>query len=185
MVIWTLAKKDLRLLLRDRRALVILLAMPFLFILVLGMSLGESFGRKPDDRLRVYVVDLDRGHYTQVGGFPEKKWSLVVQDDFKQTGGIRLEEIESLEKAKHMVKDHQCAAVLVFGPTFSQKLSDCSFLDTKNAINPMTGDGISLPEQERPNPGHGGLDRETGCPGGAAARGIAVDDRPGLRQTRR
>ena len=40
MVIWTLAKKDLRLL----RALVILIAMPFLFILVLARSakLGEA-----------------------------------------------------------------------------------------------------------------------------------------------
>src|SRR5438876_7213337 len=61
MATWTLAKKDLRLLLRDRRAVVILLAMPFIFILVLGMSLGEGFGQKPDDRLRVSLVDLDRG----------------------------------------------------------------------------------------------------------------------------
>ena len=60
-MIWTLAKKDLRLLLRDRRAVVILLAMPFIFILVLGLSLGEGFGQKPDDRLRISLVDLDRG----------------------------------------------------------------------------------------------------------------------------
>src|SRR5262249_6098370 len=61
MVIWTLAKKDLRLLLRDARAMVILLAMPLIFILVLGVSLGEGWGKKPDDTLRVSVVILDRG----------------------------------------------------------------------------------------------------------------------------
>src|SRR5262245_31472736 len=61
MAIWTLAKKELRLLVRDRRALIILLAMPFIFILILGLSLGEGFGQKPDDRLRVSLVDLDRG----------------------------------------------------------------------------------------------------------------------------
>ena len=61
MPIWTLAKKDLRLLIRDPRALVILLAMPFLFILVLGISLGEGFGKKPLEGLRVSVVNLDRG----------------------------------------------------------------------------------------------------------------------------
>jgi linearmycin/streptolysin S transport system permease protein len=61
MPIWTLAKKDLRLLVRDPRALTILLAMPFLFILVLGISLGEGFGRKPLEGLRVSVVNLDRG----------------------------------------------------------------------------------------------------------------------------
>jgi ABC-type transport system involved in cytochrome c biogenesis permease component len=61
MVIWTLAKKDLRLLLRDARALIILLAMPLIFILVLGVSLGEGFGQKPEDRLRVSVLNLDEG----------------------------------------------------------------------------------------------------------------------------
>src|SRR5438132_619918 len=61
MAIWTLAKKELRLFLRDRRAVVILLAMPFIFILILGMSLGEGFGQKPDDRLRVSLVDEDLG----------------------------------------------------------------------------------------------------------------------------
>ncbi len=58
---WTLAKKDLRLLLRDPRAGVILLAMPLIFILVLGMSLGEGFGQQPSERLRVSLVDLDEG----------------------------------------------------------------------------------------------------------------------------
>src|SRR5262245_59334282 len=60
-MIWTLAKKELRLLLRDPKAAVILLVMPFLFILVLGVSLGEGFGQKPDDRLRISIVELDRG----------------------------------------------------------------------------------------------------------------------------
>ena len=57
MVIWTLARKDLRLLVRDARALVILLVMPLVFILVLGISLGEGFGQKPEDRLRVSVLN--------------------------------------------------------------------------------------------------------------------------------
>lgn len=61
MATWTLAKKDLRLLVRDVRAMVILLAMPFLFILVLGISLGEGFGKKPLEGLRVSVVNLDAG----------------------------------------------------------------------------------------------------------------------------
>jgi ABC-type transport system involved in cytochrome c biogenesis permease component len=62
MLIWALAKKDLRLLARDTRALVLLLAMPFVFIMVLGLSLGEGFGHKPDDRMRVSLVILDEAH---------------------------------------------------------------------------------------------------------------------------
>jgi ABC-2 type transport system permease protein len=61
MPVWTIAKKELRLLFRDPRALIILVAMPFIFILILGISLGEGFGQKPDDRLRVSLVDEDLG----------------------------------------------------------------------------------------------------------------------------
>jgi hypothetical protein len=61
MILWILARKDLRLLLRDARALVILLLMPLFFIMVLGISLGEGFGQKPEDRLRISVLNLDEG----------------------------------------------------------------------------------------------------------------------------
>src|SRR5437588_9029626 len=62
MAIWTIARKEARLLLRDPRAGIILIAMPFIFILVLGLSLGEGFGKKPDDTLHISVVDLDVGY---------------------------------------------------------------------------------------------------------------------------
>ena len=61
MPIWILAKKELRLLARDYRALVILVAMPLIFIVVLGISVGEGFGQKPGDKLRVSVVIIDEG----------------------------------------------------------------------------------------------------------------------------
>lgn len=61
MAIWTLAKKDFRVLLRDRLATALLVAMPLLFILTLGLLLGENFGRKADDTLRLSLVSLDRG----------------------------------------------------------------------------------------------------------------------------
>jgi ABC-type multidrug transport system permease subunit len=60
MVTWSLAKKEFRLLLRDWRAALILVAMPLLFILVLGLLLGEGFGQKADDRIRVMIVDRDQ-----------------------------------------------------------------------------------------------------------------------------
>lgn len=58
--VWTLTRKELRLLVRDVRAVIILLAMPLIFILVLGISLGEGFGQKTAD-LRVSVLVLDEG----------------------------------------------------------------------------------------------------------------------------
>src|SRR4051812_14068998 len=61
MLMRALVKKEFLLLLRDRLSACILLLMPLLFILLLGLLLGEGFGQQPDDRLRVSVVDLDEG----------------------------------------------------------------------------------------------------------------------------
>ncbi|MBV9121999.1 MAG: ABC transporter permease [Planctomycetes bacterium] len=134
MVIWTLAKKDLRLLVGDRRAVVILLAMPILFILVLGIALGE-------DKLRVTVVDLDQGDYAKDAGFPPKKWSAMVRDDLEKTADIQVE-VLSLEQARNLVNRRKRAAVVVFGPDFSKRVSQCSFLE--GGINPFDRNGVRL-----------------------------------------
>src|SRR5262245_21324042 len=104
MIAWTLAKKDLRSLLRDPKAAVILLVMPLLFILVLGVSLGEGFGQKPDGRLRVSLGDLDEGPPgaemsggvalpggLRVGVGFSAMWAQMVRYDLAQTAGIRVE----------------------------------------------------------------------------------------------
>lgn len=137
MPIWTLAKKELRLLLRDRFAAVILLAMPLIFILVLGLLLGEGFGQKPDDRLRVSLVDLDTGKSALDGN---ESWSKVVQRDLAETADIKVEIVETLPEAERLVRDHKRAAVLVFGPDFSQKVDRCSFL--ADGLNPFHRDGV-------------------------------------------
>src|SRR5437867_2618766 len=141
MAIWTLAKKDLRLLLRDPRAGVILLAMPLIFILVLGVSLGEGFGQKPDDRLRVSLVDLDPGP-PPGPGFQQSSWAKVVQDDLAKTADIRMEVIGSREEAQSLVAAGKRAAVLVFGRKFSEHVARSSFL--ADGLNPFHRDGVNL-----------------------------------------
>jgi ABC-type Na+ efflux pump permease subunit len=140
-MIWTLAKKELRLLLRDPKAAIILLAMPFLFILVLGMSLGEGFGQKPDNRLRVSLVDQDQGLPAGTK-FPKTSWAKVVQRDLAETAGIRVEIIGSREEAQRLTRDGKRAAVLVFGPEFSKKVNNSSFLVGGN--NPFHWNGVRL-----------------------------------------
>jgi ABC-type multidrug transport system permease subunit len=142
MVTWALAAKDFRLLLRDRRALVILLAMPVIFILILGISLGEGFGQKPDNRLRVSIVDLDRGPSDPKRGSLGMPWSKMVQRDLAETAEIRVEVIPSREEAERLVSTGKRSAVLVFGPDFSDRVAQCSFL--ASGINPFYRDGVNL-----------------------------------------
>jgi ABC-2 type transport system permease protein len=140
MATWLLIKKDLRLTLRDRRALVVLLLMPLLLIFVLAMSLGEGY-----ERLRISVVDLDRGFTERdpdSGKTTERHWSKVIEDDLAQTAGIRVEFISTEEEAQDLVSRSQRAAVLVLGPKFSEQVTKCSFL--ADGVNPYFRDGVNL-----------------------------------------
>jgi ABC-type Na+ efflux pump permease subunit len=151
MAIWTIARKEARLLLRDPRAGIILLAMPFVFILVLGLSLGEGFGQKPDDRLRVSLVDLDQGYVPPPAKdgkpavrFPDDSWAKVVQRDLAETAGIRVEVIPSREEAQQLIARSKRSAILVFGPHFSERVHSASFL--ADGLNPFYRDGVKLAE---------------------------------------
>src|ERR1700677_944321 len=102
MPIFTLALKDLRLLLRDPRSAVILLITPLLLILVLGLALGEGFGETPDDRLRISIVNLDAG-LPPGTTYPKKRWSDIAIDDISATQDIRLELIPDRAEAERLV----------------------------------------------------------------------------------
>jgi ABC-type multidrug transport system permease subunit len=147
MPILTLAAKDLRLLLRDARSAVILLVTPLILILVLGLALGEGFGEKPDERLRISVVNLDRG-LPGPQPFPDKPWSQVVMDDLTATAGIRLEIIPDKAEAERLMARNRRAAVIVFEPDFSENMNRCSFLThaTPPPINPFDRDGVRMNE---------------------------------------
>ena len=58
-------------------------------------QVGEGFGQKPDDRLRVSVVNEDAGLPPDAGPFPGKPWSQVVLDDLAGSTDIRIELIDS------------------------------------------------------------------------------------------
>src|SRR5579871_713953 len=124
MPIWILAKKDLRVLLRDTRAAIILMVMPVVFILVLGLALGESFGQKPDDRLRITLVNEDKGLPPNPGPYPGRPWSDVVRDDLAQTGGIKVEIVPNRDEATALIREGKRSAIIVFTPEFSDRVQD-------------------------------------------------------------
>ncbi len=146
----TIALKDLRLLLRDPRSAVILLVMPLLLIIVLGLALGEGFGAKPDDRIRISIVNLDAGLPADFQReFPPGKWSDQVLADLTDTADIRVEVIPTVEEAERLVARGDRSAVVVFEPEFSDRVHRCSFVGEpfkKNPINPLYRDGMRTRE---------------------------------------
>lgn len=137
MAIWTLARKEIRLLLRDRVAALILIGMPVLFMYILGSLVDDGYGQK--ERLRISVVNLDQGPCS-VKGYDN--WAAYAQKDLQDTGGVVVERIESMEEANRLIREHRRAAVLVFGPNFSSQVEQCSFLI--GGVNPFHHDGVYL-----------------------------------------
>src|SRR5690349_12014338 len=128
MPVLVIALKDLRLLVRDPRSAVILVAMPLVLILILGLTLGEAFGRKPDSQIRVSVLVEDKGAPPDPTGFPGKPWSEVAIEDMTDTGNVRVERIATREEAERLARSGDRAAVVVFGPEFSDRAQHCSFV---------------------------------------------------------
>jgi ABC-type Na+ efflux pump permease subunit len=138
-IIWTLVKKELRLVLRDPVSLILLFVLPLVFILVFGLFVGEGFGQKPDNHLRISIVDLDHGSGLHAG----EPWSHVVRDDLGKTAGVRVQIIkEGHAEAERLIREHKRAAVLIFEPGFTGKMNQCSFL--ADGINPFHREGVYL-----------------------------------------
>src|SRR5580704_10181712 len=63
---WEITRKDLRILLRDSRALFVLLVLPLVFITIIGLTMGKLLGWKNTNQvLKVGVVDAVA--YEQIG----------------------------------------------------------------------------------------------------------------------
>jgi ABC-type multidrug transport system permease subunit len=147
MAFLTIAHKDLRLLFRDPRSAIILLAMPLVLILILGLTIGEAFGRKPDQQIRVSVLIEDTGLPPDAGDFPGEPWSEVVIRDLTDTGNVRVERISSRAEAEQLTDRGERAAVVVFGPTFSNNAHRCSFVGgefRQDPLNPLNEYGVNL-----------------------------------------
>jgi ABC-2 type transport system permease protein len=64
---WEITKKDIRLLVRDVRALFVLLVLPLVFITIIGLTMGKLFGwRNTNQILRIGVVNAIA--YDKIGG---------------------------------------------------------------------------------------------------------------------
>lgn len=67
---WEITKKDIRLLVRDARAVFVLLVLPMVFITIIGLTMGKLFGwRNTNQILKIGVVNSIA--YDEIGG---PKW---------------------------------------------------------------------------------------------------------------
>jgi ABC-2 type transport system permease protein len=113
MTFWKIARKDLRILARDRRTLFGLVALPLFFITILGISAGQLFTEKEKaKRVRVGVVNEDKSPLS------EKLISEVEKLDV-----LQVIDLPDRESAQEQLADAKVDVVAFIGPRYHEMVA--------------------------------------------------------------
>lgn len=138
MNIWNIARKDLLLLARDRRAVSVLIALPLVFIAIIGMSTGQMLGwRNENEQLRLAVINRDAESQPAPaadgpsdGEEPEPideklaalSGQIVARLQAKQ--GLAVQVMTSRQDANELLHDGELTAVIMIGPEFRSRVDE-------------------------------------------------------------
>jgi ABC-2 type transport system permease protein len=107
-----ITRKDLLLLVRDRRALVVLLLLPMAFICILGLSTGRLLGWRNDNQLlKLGVVDNCKSRHS----------SLIIAR-MQAIDGIKTVRVASLDEVEKQLSARDLTAAVVIGESFESKV---------------------------------------------------------------
>ena len=116
---WHLTWKDLRLQVRDRRALAVLLILPLIFISIIGLSTGKMVGwRASNQEIQVAWVDRDGGELAQ-----------RLRTKLSEKGDVRIEVYADTESAKRDVLSSKMTMSLTIGSEFQKRVNELELRD--------------------------------------------------------
>lgn len=128
---WNITWKDLRLLARDRRALIMLLLLPLMFIAILGMSTGQFLTKDKEPRqLRIATVDEGRSEPSQ---------DLVKA--LSQHEGIRILEEKDVPAAKILLEKNEASVLLIIPDSYEAKVDELRMGDILDSANGQLAEG--------------------------------------------
>lgn len=115
---WQITKKDIRLLVRDRRTLFVLVVLPMSFISILGASTGQLFSAAEKNRAyRIGVVD-------ESDSVPSKK----IISETQQIRSMQLVEFDSRAAARRaLANEGGIDLLLMIGPEFEERVNGLHF----------------------------------------------------------
>ena len=143
MTAWYITRKDLLLLVKDKRAVVLLLVLPLLFISIVGMSTGQFLTRDENNqRFKVAVVDLDESELS--------RRLVKVLEQHRELLVIRL---PSIDEARQSLKRGESSLLLTVGPQFEERADELRISDVLNSDSGPLAEGpasLDLTLESRP-----------------------------------
>lgn len=107
-IVWTLATKDLKLLLRDKAGFFFTFAFPVVFACFFGLIFSDMSGGPSN--VRVAILDQDGG------AFADAFVAQLARNDM-----LSLRDAETLEAAEHAVRTGRVTALVVLPPDFTER----------------------------------------------------------------
>lgn len=130
---WEITKKDLRLILKDKGALYTLLALPVVFIAILGVSTGQLFTRHDESQLvKIGIVDEDCSEL-----------STQIYQDLSAIGGLRVAKVKDRDEARMRLQDGRSGVVVILGSDFHNRIEDLEMEDIFDLKTGKLSTGLS------------------------------------------
>src|SRR4051794_4724307 len=99
---WQVTKKDLWLLVRDRRTLAILVVLPLVFITIIGLSTGKLLGWQAENqKLKIVLLNQDTGELA----------AKVVQT-VEANDCLTIQRLDDLGEARRRLAADECAGLV-------------------------------------------------------------------------
>ena len=130
---WQITRKDLLLLLKDRRALVLLLILPLLFIAIVGMSTGQFLTRDDDSqRFRILVVNA-----------ADCELSQKFIQSLRGHAELLVTEVPADEQARQILQRGDASMLVRIGAEFESRAEELRVSDLFNSETGPLSEGPS------------------------------------------
>ncbi len=133
MGVWEITVKDLRLILKDRGALYTLLALPVVFIAILGMSTGQLMTTHEVSKLLKIGVVIES----------TEPVAEDVYQSLSAIGGIKTVRIKDQQEARLWLQDGRSSVIVILGKDFDQKVDELALRDIFNMEHGKLSHGVS------------------------------------------
>lgn len=150
MAAWDITWKDLRLLVKDKRALTLLILLPMMFISIIGMAAGQFLTKDEDQKkLKIAVVDEDKSEP-----------SIELVKALSRHDGVKVLECDSQAAATETLDKNEASVVLTIPENYeaiTDELVMGDVVDSEYGALRTGPDALGLKFRYRSAAGEGGV----------------------------
>lgn len=123
-----ITKKDIKIILRDRTAWIMLLIVPIIVISLSGFALSGLYGGGKEANVKLPVIDYDKNEI-----------SKEIIEGLKENKNITVEEGLSEQEVLEAIKEGEKSACLIFPEKFTENIKENKETELKIVYDPNTG----------------------------------------------